>query len=239
MWLCVVLCGGCLDFDGLPGLYQPAADGGLCPAGAGGITRQGATSTPTMGSLTSLTLDEPSGLQPCDLLVMVVYLDQTTSVTDPSGWTRIDRQMDVPNSWEARFYYHVVVDPLAEPTIATITYSQANLASGVMAAYRGANVQHVLDGMAGGCNDPGPYALPAITTTIANDRVLVMCASDDATGVSVTWTAPAGMSEPSGSARVALFEATQASSGVTPARSVDNTDSGHGICCEQLALSPR
>lgn len=206
------------------------------PAGAAIAFRSSSSATAT--AATGVALPVPADTQVGDVMVASVAIGgtvNTTAMSAPSGWTLILTKLQ--GKAEQATFYRVASG--SEP--ASYTFSMASgtwsLAGGIV-TYSGADTTTPVDGTAkSGSGSSGSASCPSMTTTVANDRVILATADNN----SVTFT-------PFGTERVDVAEASlasddiadfnQAAAGSTGAQTVTPSNTTKPWVCITQALKP-
>ena len=158
--------------------------------------RSTSTATIPMTGGLGVTLDQPPGTAPGDLLVAVLAMGSTGDTAmalfqPPIGWTEIRRD-DEGDDTTLICFQHTAGD--GEP--ATYAWTFSDMIEGVawISAYTGASVDAPIanDGIL--IDSAGPaYTAPALATTAPDSLVLVAFIGHDAADTgSTTWQPPAG-----------------------------------------------
>lgn len=174
------------------------ADAGLKAKDAAGIAWKAITSQtiPASAPATSVAIPEPVGVALDDVMIAVVAMGQTGEAlqpvfTPPSGWTLVSQVFEADDSGLAVFSH---VAGLAETGTYTFTFNEAIEGVAWISVYSGvakATPVDVYDGVL----DSGSgvdYTAPTVTTTAADDVLVVAFASHDA-ATATTWTAPSAV----------------------------------------------
>jgi len=138
-------------------------------------------------STATLSIAKPTNTASGQVMVAFVSGAGTTAISAPAGWTLI--QDTTSGSMRQLSYYKVAGS--SEPTSYSFTSSASRNASGGITTYSGVNSNVPIDASAEGLGASGNAVAPAVTTTSANDLV-VLGAS---TATSTSWTAGSGVTE--------------------------------------------
>ena len=160
---------------------MPAPTPGPASSPNGIALRSQATSSNGSGS-TTLSLSQPSGVRPGDLLLAQVAVNKaTTTVTAPDGWTQIQRTQSI-SSLAMVSYWHKA--GTAEPDVYTFTFDSEQPATGGMSAYTGVDTDAPIDASSSQYNiNTATVAFAPVTTAQANDLIQVLVAVTSNTAV--------------------------------------------------------
>jgi hypothetical protein len=188
--------------------------GGL-PACAQATITVGSSVTATT-TKTTMAISKPSGTASGQVMVASVSWASSAAMTPPSGWTLVADTSAAAGSVRQATY--VKVAGASEPTSYTFTWSTRPNASGGITTYSGVNATVPVDASADATGASGNPVAPAVTTSSANDRVIVAAASDAVT----SFTTASGTTErfdiASGSSTQELADFAQATAGATTAK---------------------
>ncbi len=182
-----------------------------------------AASTANSGSACSPTnavINVPAGVQNGDVMIANIYSGTSGTWTTPTGWTLIDNLNDATNGLNVYTYYRVVSSEPASYTW-TNSYGSGLCWSAGVVAYSGVNNStpidvHTIAGQATSTT----HATTALTTTVANDMVLLFYNGYSSGCLGDTWTTPTGTSSRASTNNAscrstAMFDIAQASIGTT------------------------
>lgn len=158
-----------------------------------------ASATTSMPGATSITINVPTGTTIGDIEVAGIYANGNQAavlgITPPAGWTLAQKTDNVSGSYypAVALYYHTVTT--TEPANYTWTFSNyltAAYGGGWIASFSGANGGVDLSGSqnvgSSGVTTTS-YSTPSITTTAANDMLVMVYAGNCA---GTTWGTPTG-----------------------------------------------
>lgn len=162
--------------------------------GAGNVT-SGAANTGT-----TLTINKPANLADGDLLVAVVGARASSAVytTPPTGWTRVDPNVDNTAAGVIRLYYKKITTASGEAASYTWAGGASGRHAGVMFRVTGHDTTVPIDGTAGDVatlvSTPDRIILPAVTTVTEN-ALLVALGWSSTTGGTIGTFTRAGMTQ--------------------------------------------
>jgi PKD repeat protein len=159
------------------------------PPQVGQVAFSGST-TASLSSGTSITLNTVPGLQAGDLLVASVVARGTPSITAPGGWTQVRNTVLGTTSRMATFAYRLTTN--GGPADWTYIISKAQPASATLLAYRGADptTPIVTSAEATSAVSSTDLIAPAVTATTGQQLVTIVSTSN-----LTTITPPGGMTE--------------------------------------------
>jgi MSHA biogenesis protein MshQ len=193
----------------------------------------------------NLSIAQPSGTSSGDVMVATIAVRPSSiTVTAPSGWTLV-RQVVNGSTISLQTYYKVATS--SEPSSYTWTMSTAGFvgASGGIVSLIGADTSNPVDAESGQANASSTsQAAPSVTTTQSNS----MLVTAHAIASSVTWAAPAGMTEAADTASITpqnsggvsmemnyLAVASVSTTGTKTATAASNADVGAG---QSIVIKP-
>jgi hypothetical protein len=208
---------------------------GASPASAA-ITYRSSTSN-TAAATSSIVLSTPTA-QVGDVLVASVTIGGAGvpgTFATPAGWTQA-MAPKIQGNVEVGTYYRVVTGTEAASYTWSVASGSFTLAGGIV-DYAGVSVTP-LDGTASSGAASGNAACTGVTTTTANDQVIV-AAADNA---SVSFTPPASMTERldvgGAGASIEHSDVKQAAAGATGTKTATPSATTAAWACEVLALKP-
>jgi len=198
----------------------------------------------------SLVIPVPSGTTSGDLLLVGIVVDggSGTSVTTPSGWTFRARVDDNDSGWDDNAgddvslltYYKVAGS--SEPASYTWTIGGSQEGSGGMIRYIGVDTTTPIN-VSGSSNGDGSTATaPAVTTTVANTRVVAFYGADNdfnfatSSGMTERYDVPFNSSDDIGSAADDVAQASVGSTG-TKSSSMGSGNNASWVA-QTIALRP-
>ena len=183
--------------------------GGLPAAAQATIAAVNAASASS--TTATLTIAKPTSTASGQVMIAVVSGAGTTTISAPTGWVLI--QDTISGSMRQLAYYKVA--GASEPTSYGFTSSASRNASGGITTYSGVNATVPIDASAESLGASGSAVAPAVTTSSANDLVIVGVSTATAT----SWTANTGLTErydkASSSTTVESADFAQATAGTT------------------------
>jgi hypothetical protein len=205
-----------------------------------------ASTSGSVNTATSLSLNKPAGTAQGDLLVATVSHQggSLRSVTPPSGWTAVPNT-DFSNSTNVRIHAYYRLAGASEPSSYTFTLTggSGQAMTGGILDITGANTGTPINASGGQSNGSATsksVPAPSITTTVNNALLIYAGAAQ----VSATWGPPGLMTtqwqgSTSGSYNVSNESAIQAlaSSGATGTRSALLSTSGKSVA-DMIAIAP-
>jgi hypothetical protein len=160
-------------------------------------------------STTSKAITTPAGVQNGDVMLAMIFVNNTTSViTDPSGWTFI-RETSPAGTTRQRTYWKVVD---AEPASYTWGLAPSASISGAMGAYRDCDTTSPIDPGHTGATAATGTATATGFTTQRDNTMLVMIAS---TSGSRNYTASTLTEQYDSAANIGWFDGVQAAAGAS------------------------
>jgi len=228
-------------FGGLVGLMTLlfvllTAQNALAAIAYGSVATQNATGVPS----TTITITKPASTVSGNFLIADITFQggTTITVTPPAGWTLILRTNNGTSVGTATYYK---VAGGAEPANYTWTTTSTRQLGGII-RYTGVNNSSPIDVSAAATGNSTTPTAPTVTTTLANDRVLVFYGfSDD-----VTFSTPSGTTERFDIGRLGAADAdsrataasdfAQASAGATGTKSstVSSNNNGTSLWTAQM-----
>jgi PKD repeat protein len=182
------------------------------------IAREAVSTTVNATTSSTITIAPPAGTSAGDVLVACMALNGGTVRVAPAGWTQIAAVTSITNP---HVYGYYKVAGASEPA-ATWTLSASVASGGGIARYSGVNNTSPLDattttGASG--TEVTAASVPSVTTADPN-AMLVGCVGINSSAVTVTITAPAGMSKAwdIGGKRNQLDDQLQATAGPSGAK---------------------
>ena len=142
------------------------------------------------GTTSAVTLTLPTGTTVNDQVVLSVVVPQPQTVATPTGYTLVSNTASGTATTSARLllFRRTVV---AGDTKATVTFASAFPKTATLAVYRGVNPTSPVDTRSQAVLAGTSVTAPAVTTTAANDKLLILDAEYNSASVP-TWTVPAG-----------------------------------------------
>ena len=165
---------------------SPASATTLAGGGSSGIAFRAAATASTKGA-TTLTIARPTSSQAGDLLLASIDVRNAPAVTAPSGWTLV--RTDATATIAKSTYRHVAS---AGEVSYSWTFTSAQTAAGVIAAYSGVDTSTPIDTSSGRTSSSGTaISAPSVDVAVAGSRLVSLV------GVAGTATVspPAGMTE--------------------------------------------
>jgi hypothetical protein len=207
----------------------------LAPAGAqAAISLVAASSAATTGGgAVSLAITKPTGVGSGNVMIAVLTATGSGALTPPAGWTVIQ---DTTQGAAIRQITYYRVAGSSEPASYSWSLGSTRQASGGIIAYSGVNTAAPIDASASASAASGNAGASSVTTSAANDKVIVASGFN----INTTVTAPAGttqrytMSSPSTTGEAADF--TQASAGATGTKTATPANSSAAWIAQTIAL---
>ena len=133
--------------------------------------RSAATSTGSNGSVPNISIYKPIGIAENDVLVAGITVQGNRTITPPTGWQSIRRDVQTTNLTQQLFYK---VAASNEPGLYTWTFSASDNAVGGIVPYVGVNTASPIDQSSGNVSTSNSANVVAtsITTTGANYMVV-------------------------------------------------------------------
>ncbi len=159
------------------------------PAVNAGIAFRAAT-TASVKNATTLTIARPTSAQSGDLLLASIDVANAPAVAAPAGWTLVLSTGTAANGIAKNTYWHTLGS--GEAASYSWTFTSAQNAAGVMAAYSGVDATAPIDASSGQTSASGTaVAAPSVQVTSAGSRLVSLV------GVAgnVTVSPPTGMTE--------------------------------------------
>jgi hypothetical protein len=251
--LLLVLASGCVDLDSLGGLYDASVD---LPAAADLAVADLAVAARDFGDVdggavmrvahtligdqykTSMSVPLPGGLQVDDWLLLFFYVDYAPAITGdpPSGWTMLQSSSGTGGNIAVRLYARRVDG--TEPPSWQFSWSGSQACSAELVAYRGVAA---IDGMGRQAElNMKPYTIPSLTTTVANEQVVLFFLGDTSFGSQLTISGPAGLDPIDHGNFIAAFEALVPQPGPAPGGAVTDSDGSNlAVVLDYVGLVPQ
>jgi hypothetical protein len=120
----------------------------------------------------SITITKPTGLANGDVLIANLTSDSTTP-TEPSGWTSFGGGLHPSSSWTNFLYYKVITNAGSEPANYTWTVGTVGPAAGIITAWRGAKTTSTIPDIAeeSVTTSGEPNTGPSVTATVTAGRL--------------------------------------------------------------------
>ncbi|OGG58839.1 hypothetical protein A2765_00460 [Candidatus Kaiserbacteria bacterium RIFCSPHIGHO2_01_FULL_56_24] len=199
------------------------------------------TSTTNISSyvtITQLTINKPTVSAGDMMLASIAVKDgSVVNVIPPSGWTQIAR---TDNGVNIALISYWKVATASEPTTYTWTIDQQTKAVGGITPYSGVDTANPIDTVAGNIGLGTLATTSVITTSVANEEVVALYATDVNRGFST----PTGMTAKynlahTGGPSTAAYEILQATAGTASSRSSTITGNrARNWAAQQIALRP-
>ena len=179
---------------------EPASTTTLAGSGGSAITFRAASSAGER-STASLSLAQPSGAQPGDMLIASLDVRGTPTITAPAGWALV-RSDPSGGTMTKATYWHLVGPSDSGPYV--WGFSSADAATGIVLAYSGVDPTSPIDAHSGATSSATAMVAPTVTCSAG---AMIVALFGLATNGSITQ--PTGMTERSeltagvGQARVA------------------------------------
>ena len=119
----------------------------------------------------SLAIDKPTGTVQSDFLLATISARGNTTITPPTGWTLVLRQNNGTNQTLAVFY-RVVTATDASVTNYTFGLSASVGTAGAILRYTGVNLSSPINLSGSSTGSSNAPLAPAVTTTVADTRVV-------------------------------------------------------------------
>lgn len=192
---------------------------------------------------TQLTIPKAANIVAGDVMIAQVTLrSSSTTITPPAGWLFIRRDSTSSSSISSALYYKFATS--LEPISYTWKFSNTQVASGGIVAYRGVNTIVPIDVHSGRANGSNERVITAnsVTTTQANEMLLFIGGlNDNPNGPALN--PPSGMTErlDMSSAYTTTYFAEQQLGDPGPTgnkQTITNTDSQFNSIGQLVALRP-
>ena len=208
---------------------------GIAPAPArAAIGFVAASSNATTGSgATSLAITKPTGVASGHVMVATITATGTGALTPPSGWGVV-KDTTQGSAFRQTTYYKVAT--ASEPASYSWGLGTTRQASGGIIDYSGVNATAPIDATATASGASGNAVAGSVTTSVANDQVIVASGFNVATTV----TQPTGTTErydrssPSTTSEAADF--AQATAGATGTKTATPANSTSAWIAQTVAL---
>jgi len=153
--------------------------------------RSGA-STDLSGQGASITINKPTGTEKGDVLIASIAVrPQTVTITEPAGWTLVNRQDNGSGNANSLAVYSKVATA-TEPASYTWSFSANAGNEGGILAFSGVDNTAPINVLGGTTTGTGiTHTAPSVTTTVTN--TVIVTAHEYVS--SNRWIAPAGMTE--------------------------------------------
>ena len=203
-------------------------------SGAAAIEFVASAQAQNSGTVNTVVISKPTGVQQGDLLIALCITSNDRSWTGDTGWTEVVDQGVKPS---LRVAY--LVAGASEPSSYTFTISNNSSASGVIAAFRYAAYDTIGSIATGSAS--GVQTASAITLSSASSAILAFFAHD---GSSRTWSNPTSglistaSDSDAASSSWALYRQLNLSSGSTGTRSATCSSSAGSFACILVGIKP-
>jgi RHS repeat-associated protein len=205
------------------------------------ITRVGTASAGDAGTGATLTLTLPNGTAANDQILLAVTLPGSQSIkSTPSGYTAVGTYSSGTGAANVKLALYRRTAAAGDSSV-TITFSKTFAKSASLVVYRGVNPTNPIDANSNGTTVSGTsVAVPSITTTKANDQLVLAAGAESASAGS--WTAPTGMTTRVNQAggpttTGAIADQVLASAGATGSRTATFSITG-SLAAALIALQP-
>jgi hypothetical protein len=193
-----------------------------------------ASSSATTGSgATSLAITKPTGVASGHVMVATVTATATGALTPPSGWTAVK---DTTQGTAIRQITYYRVAGTSEGTSYSWGLGTTRQASGGIADYSGVNNTAPIDASASAGGASGNALAGSVTTSVANDQVIVASGFN----INTTVSPAAGTTErydvPSPSTTEESADFAQASAGATASKTATPALSSSAWIAHTIAL---
>jgi hypothetical protein len=218
-------------------LLAPATTAALllfvAPSAHAAIAFVGSSQGENGSGSTSLSIAKPTGVVEGGVLIATVTAAGSGSVTTPSGWTVI-KSVAQGTALRQVTYYKVATG--SEPVSYSWSLGSSRAASGGIVDYSGVNTAVPIDATASAGGESGNAAAPSVTTSAANDLVLVAASFATATTVTpgASTTEQVDVKSASNTTEVADF--AQAAAEATAAKTVTPAVSTAAWIAQTFAL---
>jgi hypothetical protein len=185
------------------------------------------------GGAPALGITKPTGVVSGHVMIATITATGTGAITPPSGWTAVT---DTTQGTAARQITYYRVAGSAEPSLYSWGLGTTRQASGGIFDYSGVNNTAPIDATASASGASGNAAAASVTTSVANDQVIVAAGFN----ITTTVTAPSGTTErydkssPLTTTEGADF--AQATAGTTPAKTATPLISTSAWIAQTVAL---
>lgn len=202
-----------------------------------------ASATGTVNASTSLTINKPTGTVQNDVMVAAITINpngaSVPTFTPPSGWTMIQQSTNQSGTYYPSTAIFYKVAGASEGASYSWTINTTSYGGGWIASFSGVDTSNPIDvsniqTVANTNGKTTSYSTPAVTTTAANDMVLVTYGGNT-TSTQNTWSTPTSASVISSSiwfsgtvTSSSGFYYTQASAGSTGAVASTASVSSYG-----------
>jgi hypothetical protein len=207
----------------------------MAPASAlGAISFVAAGSAATSGGgATSLAITKPTGVASGHVMVATVTATGSGALTAPSGWTVVK---DTTQGTAIRQITYYKLAGGSEPASYAWGLGTTRQASGGILAYSGVNATAPIDATNSASGASGNAVASSVTTSVANDQVVVASAFN----INTTVTPPGGTTErydlPSPSTTSDAADFAQATAGATGTRTMTPATSTSAWIAQTVAL---
>jgi len=187
----------------------------------------------TGGGASSLAITKPAGVASGHVMVATLTATAAGALTPPSGWTVIQ---DTTQGTAIRQITYYRVAGSSEGASYSWGLGSTRQASGGIVDYSGVNTTAPIDASASAKGASGNALAGSVTTSVANDQVIVASGFN----ITTTVTPPTGTTDryhvtsPSTSSEAADF--TQASAGATGSKTVTPANSSTAWIAQTVAL---
>ena len=196
------------------------------------------TSKYNSSNAASVVVDQPAGYwSPGNLLVAILYVNRSTPTwTPPAGWNTSTGSQGGASDGGAALFWYVIPEGGAASSY-TFDCSASNKTNCVVLEYDGADYSDI-DAWAGGGSNHSPQTFPSVTTTVANDALVLVYGVNGT--AAVTW--PSGFTQEIYSANgstnslTVADQATSLAAGPTGTFSAAVSDADANSLCLTVAL---
>jgi hypothetical protein len=187
----------------------------------------------TGGGATNLAITKPTGVASGHVMVATLTATGTGALSAPSGWTVIQDATQGTASREITYYR---VAGSSEGASYSWGLGSTRQASAGIIDYSGVNSTAPVDASASAKAASGNAVASSVTTSVANDQVIVVSGFN----INTTVTAPAGTTEryaiPSPSTTNEAADFTQATAGATGSKTATPANSSSPWIAQTIAL---
>jgi hypothetical protein len=148
------------------------------PAQGAIFYRSGTTAQTGSGS-SSLAINVPTGVVAGDVMLATVDAEGGTGFTPPSGWSSTGLFNAASNVGWSAVYFHVATS--SEPASYSWSLGSSRKAAGKIVSYVGVDNAAPIQTSASAAGTASPATAPTITTTAANEMVVLAAAGRNAT----------------------------------------------------------
>ncbi len=208
-------------------LVLPPAQAGAAIAFVGSANGENGTGA------TSLSIAKPTGVVEGSVMVATVTAAGTGAVTTPSGWTVV-KSITQGTALRQVTYYKVAA--ASEPANYSWSLGSSRAASGGIADYSGINQTVPVDATASGGGESGNAVAPSVTTSAANDLILVAASFAAGTTVAPDPSTTERIDVKSSSNTTGVADFAQASAGATAAKTATPAVSTGAWIAQAVAL---